>query len=237
MIDIVIDNRESALYTNICERDLEKYTCSIKIEKKQLDLGDIHIIHLNNTYIIERKTVNDLISSIKDGRYKEQKYRLLSSGCKITYIIEGDDIISSKQNKYDLLSSVYMHLIYRDNISLIFTRNISETATFILTLCTKIIDKPESFIRKETEYVDNIKMKKIKNITPELCYIMQLSQIPTISTILAKNIQKSFPTLTTLLQTIQNCHNIDDKINILTSINKIGKEKAIKILEYFQLLN
>ena len=44
---------------------------------KNLDLGDI-IIEYNDIplIIIERKTIPDLLASIKDGRYKEQKKRI-----------------------------------------------------------------------------------------------------------------------------------------------------------------
>lgn len=40
-------------------------------------------------YIIERKRLDDLIGSIKDGRFREQKFRLKRSGVKhVTYLIE-----------------------------------------------------------------------------------------------------------------------------------------------------
>ena len=40
-LNIIIDNRETNLYNNMMERDLDKY--NIIITKKQLDIGDIHI--------------------------------------------------------------------------------------------------------------------------------------------------------------------------------------------------
>lgn len=40
-------------------------------------------------YVIERKRLDDLISSVKDGRFHEQKFRLKRSGIKnVVYIIE-----------------------------------------------------------------------------------------------------------------------------------------------------
>ena len=45
--------------------------------------------------LIERKTLNDLSTSIKDGRYKEQKNRILNSipSCvRKLYIFEGNNI-------------------------------------------------------------------------------------------------------------------------------------------------
>ena len=237
MINLILDSRESALLSLIKDRDLDKYADNIKISSEQLEIGDIHVCLQDNKYILERKTVADLLSSVKDGRYKEQKARLLSSGFDITYIIEGDDICATKQMRNQtMLSSIYIHSMFRDGIRVIFTKNVQDTCTFILTLCAKMVENPEHFLKPDTtnyEYVDCIKMKskKIDNITPEVCYISQLSQIPTISTALAKNIQRHYPTMMDLMKAMESS---TDKIVILCKIDKIGKEKAKKIIEYLQ---
>tara|TARA_B110000858_G_C17526674_1_gene347292 strand:+ start:152 stop:451 length:300 start_codon:yes stop_codon:yes gene_type:complete len=97
-----------------------------------------------------------------------------------------------------------------------------------------MIDKPDKFVNGPSDntpsYVDCIKMKKIKNITPEICYIMQLSQIPTISSTIAKNIQKHYPTMRSLINVL---NDTSDKVNLLCEIEKVGKEKAKKILDFF----
>ncbi|RVX68181.1 hypothetical protein B0A52_08689 [Exophiala mesophila] len=58
-------------------------------------------------HIMERKRLDDLISSIKDGRFHEQKFRLRKSGIKhVTYLIEEYAISSEKGEKYgDALES------------------------------------------------------------------------------------------------------------------------------------
>ena len=93
---IIIDAREHKLI------DLIKSINNINNIKipyivKTLQIGDIIIQHIykhikngveiNYTFniILERKYVTDMIASIKDGRYKEQKIRLLSEVYK-TYI-------------------------------------------------------------------------------------------------------------------------------------------------------
>ena len=50
---------------------------NINYTKINLEIGDFKICY-NETIktIIERKTINDLVSSIIDGRYKEQSLRL-----------------------------------------------------------------------------------------------------------------------------------------------------------------
>jgi len=233
-IILILDSRETVLYKNIIERDLDKYKDFLEIEKKQLELGDIHILFKDIVFVFERKSVNDMVSSIKDGRYKEQKHRLLSNipENKITYIIEGDTIVS-KHNNQNILSSAYLHSIYRDGIHIAFVKNIEETATYILTLCTKIIDNSDKFIKKneEVSYIETckIKSKKIANIDVKTCYLLQLSQIPTISIIIAKNIENKYPTIRELLKSLDYS---DNKEKLLCDIDKIGKDKAKKILMY-----
>lgn len=241
MINIIIDNRETELYKDIIERDLDKYKDKITITKEQLELGDI-IIKIDDdsdsTFVYERKTMNDMISSVKDGRYKEQKTRLMSNYTNINYIIEGTDIIcSNNSHSQQLLTSIYYYSMYRDNINVLFTKNVKETVTLILLISTKMVDKPENFKtqsskdnKEPTEYIDvcKIKSKKISNIDKDTCYLLQLSQIPTISKQLAKNIKEVYPNLKSLLAILED----EKKVEILMKISGIGLNKANKIVEY-----
>lgn len=244
MINIIIDNRETELYKDIIERDLDKYKDKITITKEQLELGDI-IIKIDDdsdsTFVYERKTMNDMISSVKDGRYKEQKTRLMSNYENINYIIEGTDIIcSNNSHSQQLLTSIYYYSMYRDNINVLFTKNVKETVTLILLISTKMVDKPENFKAQSSkdnkeqkepiEYIDvcKIKSKKISNIDKDTCYLLQLSQIPTISKQLAKNIKEVYPNLKSLLAILED----EKKVEILMKISGIGLNKANKIVEY-----
>jgi ERCC4-type nuclease len=241
MIKIVLDSRETSLISCMKERDLDKYDHCISIEVQVLNIGDIHVCFNDSVWVMERKTVADLVASIKDGRYKEQKSRLLSSGHNVTYIIEGGDIVSSKHERHqNMLSGVYIHSMYRDNIHLAFTRDVSETCTYIMTLATKMVDNPQYFkydkaeYAKPLEYVDCLKLKskKIDNITPDNCFIMQLAQIPTISSVIAKNIQSVYPTMRDFMIALENAKDNDARLHILCEIDKIGQEKAKKILQF-----
>lgn len=241
MIKLIIDNREKQLYTNIKERDLDIYKDKIEITIEQLDIGDIHVYFFYNNneylYIYERKTTSDLIASIKDGRYKEQKIRIKASNAtSINYIIEGDSITSIKnKNNQKILTSAYLHTFYRDKINVFFTNNIEDTITFLLLLSSKIIDKPENFINinndNSSNYIDNCKIKteKNKNIDKYTCYLLQLSQIPSISKEIAKNISSIYPSLSSLLNALNESEN---KIELLMKIDKIGKTKATTIINY-----
>jgi ERCC4-type nuclease len=203
--------REDLLYNDIFDRDLDIYKDKIEIIKESLDIGDIHIKYNDILYIFERKTVRDLVSSIHDGRYREQKARMLSIYDKyqLSYIIEEDDVISSKiySNK-SIIQGAYINTMFRDNIRVLFTKKICETATLLLSIAVKIIENPKKFISTKTNensadicYTDYVKLKKkkIDNIDVDTCYIMQLSQIPHISNIIAKNIAKIYPSMSYLI--------------------------------------
>jgi len=236
-LNILIDSREANLYNDIINRDLDIYTDKIEINKNNIDIGDINIKYRDIEYIFERKTIKDLISSIHDGRYREQKARMIDNydNKRITYIIEGDDILSSKSyNNSKVLQSTYLNILFRDNIRLVFTKNVNETATLILSLSIKIIENPENFnniSNNNTTYTDHLKLKKkkIENIDEKTCYLMQLSQIPYISNTIAKNISNIYPSMTSLILAL---NEVDDKNKELCKIEGVGKEKASYIIKY-----
>ena len=108
MIKLVIDNRETKLIELF-----DKNNISII---KNLEIGDILIINEEKPIIIiERKTLSDLSASIKDGRYKEQKIRLIHNykNCKKIYLIENT-------GNFDLSNSILLSTkingILRDSI-------------------------------------------------------------------------------------------------------------------------
>ena len=134
------------------EKEIEK----IKIKVENLKLGDIVISHDgdgngdNELLLFERKSLNDLASSIKDGRYAEQSFRLDGyesvPNHNIVYIIEGDLSkwkentkygCKSRVNKNTLLSSICSMLYYK-GFSVIRTMNMTETCELILNWADKL---------------------------------------------------------------------------------------------------
>jgi crossover junction endonuclease MUS81 len=238
---ITIDARETAMYNDIIERDLDNYKERVQINSENLLLGDIHITYENITHIFERKTLQDLQASILDGRYKEQKARLLSTTPQkyITYIIEGDNILSpnSYSKNKSMIQSAYLHTLFRDNIRIIYTKNIEETTTLILLISTKILDRPEKFLYEEytadkcyTDFV-KLKKKKIDNIDSKSCFIMQMSQIPMISNIIAKNIYAKYTSMGNLVKSLDVFETTELKVKELCKLDGIGKEKALSIIK------
>jgi ERCC4-type nuclease len=121
---------------------------NLRIITETLPLGDV-IISDNNEdiLILERKTVADLMSSIKDGRYEEQSYRLNGNKVhnhNIIYLIEGDinklNMNVFKDVKIEKLTfySAIFSLNYYKGFSVIRTFNLDETALFICNSTIKL---------------------------------------------------------------------------------------------------
>ena len=249
---MIIDNREKDLIKLLNEKKIE-------IECKNLELGDI--VFINNEselnckeelIMIERKTVDDLMASIKDGRHREQKIRLLKKqkdGVHIYYLIEGSLLYHKK--KETLYSSI-LNTMMRDNIKVIFSRNIEETITYLIKISekldfckiskkTQLLDNKSSNEQVSNEqvsnqYLDTIKSCKKDNLTKEICYQAMLKQIPGVSTNCAESISKIYPSFNDLLNKYKELENEDEKKHLLSQImikkRKIGNKLSEKIYQY-----
>jgi len=144
---IRVDNREQELLKYIRElivniplfKDLE-------VQVENLPLGDVIISNnVEDKLIIERKSINDLAASIKDGRYEEQSYRLNGlnhPNHNIIYLIEGDvnrvnRFKDNKMEKLTLYSSIFS-LNYYKGFSVIRSFSIDESAIFICNSANKL---------------------------------------------------------------------------------------------------
>ena len=89
-----IDNREPKEIINYLNFFNESSKNKVIINITKLNLGDYVFydeINEKNILIIERKSLNDLEASIKDGRYNEQSLRLNEANIEnhnIYYLIE-----------------------------------------------------------------------------------------------------------------------------------------------------
>ena len=143
---LYIDNREPISNINyinsICEPLFNNNKINFKIEIKPLEIGDYAFYNDNEEpiFIIERKSLNDLESSIKDGRYNEQSCRLDAFNLHnhyIYYLIEGS-IINYKNNNFrpTLYSSLFS-LNYYKGFSVLNTLNNVETSELIFGFVNK----------------------------------------------------------------------------------------------------
>ena len=236
-----IDNREHKLI------ELTNDNSFNFIEISTLDIGDIHICDNSNNILIifERKTIPDLLSSIKDGRYSEQSLRLSENNLhnhNIYYLIEGH---IGKYHNENLIYSTLCSISYFKGFSIYRTLNINETFKFLLQFYKKIEkDKRIGYYnenntnKEEIDYCSTIKTKKKDNINPDNILKILLIQIPGISDKIAFTIYDKYRHLDNLLYTINNNQNelyelkiVNEKTNKSRKINKKSIDNLILYLK------
>jgi ERCC4-type nuclease len=172
---IILDERETALFS-VCTTTTN-ITTTQQIEKRVLNLGDILIVSSNSNnnddkkveeiqLIIERKSLSDLVASIKDGRYEEQSHRLQhASGIpthNIIYIVEGMfSQLRSPQDKKMVLSSM-TSLSFFKGFSVIRTCSVTETAEFIINMADKIERDLKKGKKPAFSQFSQIKVEKVE---------------------------------------------------------------------------
>jgi ERCC4-type nuclease len=263
-MNIKVDIREQELINQINGYIAEKgLTNELTVIVETLPIGDI-LIEKNGEVklIIERKSVNDLLSSIKDGRYGEQSYRLNGiehPNHNIIYIIEGD-INKVNYFKYrkgicekQMLYSAIFSLNYYKGFSVIRTFNLNETALFICNSANKLrkgeTENKIGFYEKKSpadvqntsieepsdkDYVSVVKKVKKDNITSENIGEIMLCQIPGISSITSIAVMQKFKNLPNLIENIQTN---PDCLNDLTYTNSKGQTRKISKTSVANILN
>jgi ERCC4-type nuclease len=208
-MSITLDTREKSIFKFFPESD---------VQIKRLDVGDIIIDYPEGSkLIIERKTIQDLQASIRDGRYREQKKRLMASGCEVWYIFEGISASVYGSVNYKAVLSAMLNCVRRDKLSVIRTKDAEETSMVIKKLASEA-----GVARSEPEHQPiAISMRKSGNVTQEEVYISQLCCIPGISRKLARKISEKYDSMPMLM-------TADEKK--LMEIEKIGKKLAKTIM-------
>lgn len=98
------------------------WVCREKTTKKELVLP----------YIIERKRVDDFGSSIKDGRFHEQKFRLKQCGLQnLIYLVESYGQNNHTGLPLTTLQQAATNTLVQDGFSVKFTDNLRGTAEYL----------------------------------------------------------------------------------------------------------
>ena len=207
----------------------------VSIDIIQLPLGDCII---NNSLIIERKTLNDLASSIKDGRYREQSFRLqksLEEGCKVLYLIEGNlDLYIGNLPKDTLVRTFYS--LMNKGFNVFLSKSVKESAYIILQFYEKM---KSCEIKQLTNYEETegiIHKQKNTNLNRDNISIFMLSQIPGISTVTATVLMDNYKHISVLIQELYknpSCLEDFEYINPKTNKAKKLNKNVIKSIKEF----
>ena len=139
MVDTILDDREHDLIAL-----LPNYSIA------HLPVGDIWIgLNADNGLIIERKSVADLEASIIDGRYREQRSRLLAYATEkkahAVYIIEGSMRRRNERLKKPALMKHLTRLSLRYHVAVFQTESLDETAELCQLFVDQLTTDPTTF--------------------------------------------------------------------------------------------
>ena len=243
---IIIDNREGILIKLIDNIIQNCSNSNVSYTVEQLSIGDIQIVSDDGSVqlIFERKIISDLASSISDGRYNEQSFRLDKTELhnhNIFYLIEGDlknfrPYKNSRITQGALYSSIFT-LSYYKGFSVYRTDNCQETADMLFKIADKLHREMKSGRRKpyysseisdnsstnSNEYIDTIKTQKKNFINKENIGKIMLMQIPGVSANFANIIMTEHPTMIDLICALQEDPNCLDYMTYKTSTGKVRK--------------
>jgi ERCC4-type nuclease len=216
-----------------------------EIEVKQLEIGDYIIYDEKNDktlVIIERKSLADLESSIKDGRYKEQSFRLAGNELpnhNIYYLIEGNIATYKKKVFISTLYSSLISMSYFKGFSILNSLNENGTAEIINNFVKKLLkeNNNECYYKNNTgiieqndttstqeNYINVVKTEKKSNITRENIHMIMLMQVPDVSVKSATAIINKFITIKDLVLALESDEDCLNSLVIDGSNRKISKK-------------
>jgi len=169
--------------------------------------------------IIERKSMSDLLCSIKDGRFREQRTRLLETNIKVIYIIEGQ-MVNDK-----LVHGALENLAIRHNICIIPTANEQHTVNTIKNLYNKI---GQDYIQPANKYV-SARRKNDISLSP---LEKMLETISGVSPSIAAAIATNYPTVKDFVLALKEHPNMLYGLELSTK-RKLGPKLAQRISDTF----
>ena len=184
-----IDFREKAL--------IELLQC-LKPRILSLSVGDLTCTYENGSaWVAERKSANDLESSIIDGRWAQQTSRMMSAGYNcVVFLIEGD-LSAGNKLPHETLLGACINASLRDGVHVFRTACVEETAMVAIQLVKKCDGK-------ERRVPSGITPQSKRVRDSETVWIRQLMCIPSISERIARRLLDHFGTLRELQEALED---------------------------------
>ncbi|MCS4540812.1 MAG: DEAD/DEAH box helicase [Euryarchaeota archaeon] len=202
-ITIYVDSRELASGIG---RELLEY--NINIQSTQLEVADYL---LSNRIGVERKTVEDFLQSLIDGRLLSQLIELKRNFAKPILIVEGEDLYSHRNIHPNAIRGVIASIAVDLGMPMIWTKDRQETAAFLFSIAKREQEEQKVEIRLRGE-------KKAMTLAEQQQFIVE--GLPGISAELAKRLLEKFETIRKIVNASQE---------ELKEVKGIGESRAKEI--------
>ncbi|KAM0905824.1 hypothetical protein ACQ4PT_017124 [Festuca glaucescens] len=186
----------------------------VTVEMKRLPVGDaLWIAHRRGLgtdyvldFIVERKNVDDLVGSIRDNRYKDQKLRLKKCGLrKLIYLVEGDpNTVDAPEN----VKTACFTTAILEGFDVQRTTGYADTERKYGHLTCSIIDYYRTNFSAAADssrlcltYDEFVKRcSDLKKVTVSNVFALQLMQVPQVTEDAALAVTRLYPTVFSLAQ-------------------------------------
>jgi ERCC4-type nuclease len=158
-MSIVLDTREHGLiglFPETPTQQLPVGDCWIKTPTQEIPV-----------LVIERKTTADFEASFLDGRYREQRTRLLAycaeHKAKALYVLEGGLDGRRRSLERPALQKLVNRLVLRYGVAVLYTKSLEDTAETLRLLTSQIAEDPKVFEGEQLSYTDVMHTTKKAN--------------------------------------------------------------------------
>ncbi|KAF9349053.1 Crossover junction endonuclease mus81, partial [Mortierella sp. AD094] len=234
-ICLILDIREVRTQTDRDYLGQRLKDRGINVVKRALDVGDvIWVARLKDPsfdgpdeivldYIVERKRMDDLVYSIKDGRFTEQKFRLKRSGLgHVIYLVETHRVGEVYDIGADAIRTATTAIQIHDNFFLRRTNHTDHTIDYLVSITNALkrlyqsetlFAIPDAIVNRNT-YLDL--QRELKESCPDRTYLTSYN---------------SFGILNGKSETIV----VKDMfVKMLMTIRGVSSEKAIEIARIYK---
>jgi len=220
---ILLDYREGACY-DVLQKLSEEL--DLALEVTNLKAGDIAIVG-EKALLIERKSPNDLLSSIRNNRLFEQMVKLLNTReldgtevARVALLIHGElfGYPAIERNYYSQIYGMLMEVSFVYGIPVFFATNDSEMGNFLST----VIKREEA--GKNDKGIEARWYREAKNLPQKDPRIYLLSSLPFVGNKLAKNLLDHFGSVSSIANA---------SVKELEEVKLIGEKKAKLIYQIF----
>ena len=204
-VKVIVDHRE---YRSNVVRNLNSK--GVTIDAQQLDVGDYI---LSSRIGVERKEVDDFLSSLIDGKLFKQVKNLRDTYSRPILVLEGENLLTKRNINHNAIFGSLASITVDYGVSVLTTKNSHETADLLRVIASREQrdDKKAVAIRGE---------KTQMSMTERQEFIIE--GLPNISAVLAKRLLAHFGS-------IKDIANASEEE--LRQVNGVGKNIASEILK------
>jgi ERCC4-type nuclease len=199
---------------------------------ENLEYGDAQLVYKNEVVLLfERKTLADLTASIKDGRYKNQKTRMLHSyrHTQYYYIVEGSLSFGNTVQPLLSVESALINMMLRDHIGVFQTATLRQTYELLCGIVKRFMAEPDKYL-VAPELREQVVVETSQGDSVEKVYEKVLCQIPGVSQKSAAALQERWPTFQRFYAEL-TAATAEQRVSLLNDVKVNGRKISKRIVE------